>query len=130
MQTVFIVDDHAPVIRVMRLALEAAEFRVVTARDGSECLAALQNEHPDFLVTDIDMPRMSGKELCQEIETQFPGRQFPIVVITSRTELEHRHWTRNIPNLWFMEKPVSVRRLIELIRQLLTPEPENVSVPK
>ena len=74
---------------------------------------------PDFLVTDIDMPRMSGKELCLAIEKQFPDRTFPIVVLTSRTELEHRTWTREIKNLSFMEKPVSVRRLVALVNQTL-----------
>ena len=95
MKRILIVDDHAPVIRV---------------------LARLCAGPPDFLITDIDMPRMSGKELCLAIEEQFPGRTFPIVVLTSRTEMEHRDWTRSIDNLTFMEKPVSVRRLVSHIR--------------
>lgn len=119
MKTVFIVDDHAPVIRVMRIALEAAGYKVESASDGSQCLLSLCSSHPDFLVTDIDMPRMTGKELCLSIERQFPQREFPIVVLTSRTELEHRDWTRSIANLWFMEKPVSVRKLIHLIANTL-----------
>ncbi len=112
MTTVFIVDDHQPVLRVLRIGLEEAGYRVETARNGSECLLKLCEELPDFLVTDIDMPRMSGRELCVAIEERFPDRRFPIVVLTSRTELEHRTWTRDIPNLTFMEKPVSIRRLV------------------
>ena len=119
MKRVLIVDDHAPVIRVMRLGLEEAGFEVETATNGSECLVRLLDGLPDFLVTDIDMPRMSGKELCRAIEEQFPERTFPIVVLTSRTELEHRDWTREIDNLEFMEKPVSVRRLVAHISRCL-----------
>ena len=119
MKRVMIVDDHAPVIRVMRLGLEEAGYEVETASNGSECLVRLLEAQPDFLVTDIDMPRMSGKELCKTIEEQFPDRSFPIVVLTSRTELEHRDWTRDIENLEFMEKPVSVRRLVSLIGRCL-----------
>ena len=122
MKRVMIVDDHAPILRVLRLGIEQAGFEVDTATNGSECLVKLCNATPDFLVTDIDMPRMSGKELCLAIEEQFPGRTFPIVVLTSRTELEHRDWTRNIANLEFMEKPVSVRRLVALIRRCLSGE--------
>ena len=114
-----IVDDHAPVIRVMRLGLEDAGYEVESASNGSECLVRLLEAQPDFLVTDIDMPRMSGKELCKAIEEQFPERTFPIVVLTSRTELEHRDWTREIDNLEFMEKPVSVRRLVAHIGRCL-----------
>lgn len=116
---VFIVDDHAPVIRVMRLGIEQAGFEVESASNGQECLEKLRKDTPAFLVTDIDMPRMTGRELCEAIEKEFPDRAFPIVVLTSRTELEHRDWTRGIENLEFMEKPVSVRRLIAHIRQKL-----------
>jgi len=119
MQRIFIVDDHGPVIRVLRLGLEEAGYEVVSANNGAECLAKLCDRMPDFLVTDVDMPRMSGKELCFAIEKQFPDRTFPIIVLTSRSELEHRDWTRSINNLGFMEKPVSVRRLIATIRGML-----------
>jgi len=115
MKRVLIVDDHMPVIRVMRIGLEQAGYEVDSAADGAECLLKLCESSPDFLVTDIDMPRMSGKELCLAIEKQFPQRDFPIVVLTSRTELEHRDWTSHIENLSFMEKPVSMRRLIAQI---------------
>lgn len=119
MKRVMIVDDHAPVLRVLRLGIEEAGYEVHSANNGSECLAQLCDGLPDFLITDIDMPRMSGKELCAAIEKQFPDRTFPIVVLTSRTEIEHRNWTRDIRNLEFMEKPVSVRRLVSLIDRAL-----------
>ena len=119
MKKVLIVDDHAPVVRVLRLGLEEAGYDVDTANNGSECLVKLCDSLPDFLVTDIDMPRMSGKELCLAIEKQFPDRRFPIVVLTSRTELEHRDWTGGIENLTFMEKPVSIRRMISHVNRCL-----------
>ena len=119
MKRILIVDDHAAVIRVLKLGIEEAGYEVDTASNGSECLVKLCSEHPDFLVTDIDMPRMSGKDLCRAIEAQFPDRTFPIVVLTSRTEMEHRDWTSHIDNLTFMEKPVSVRRLLSHIGKCL-----------
>lgn len=115
MKRILIVDDHAHVIRVLKLGIEDAGYEVDTASNGAACLTKLCVSHPDFMVTDIDMPRMSGKELCKAIEEQFPDRTFPIVVLTSRTEMEHRDWTRAIDNLTFMEKPVSVRRLLSHI---------------
>lgn len=112
MKRILIVDDHAPVLRVLKLGIEDAGYEVDTASNGSECLVKLCECHPDFMVTDIDMPRMTGKELCLAVEKQFPDRAFPIVVLTSRAEMEHREWTQAIDNLTFMEKPVSVRRLL------------------
>ena len=127
MKRVLIVDDHAPVIRVMRMGLEQGGFEVDSASNGAECLLKLCDSPPDFLITDIDMPKMDGKELCLAIEKQFPRRAFPIVVLTSRTEMEHRDWTRGIHDLTFMEKPVSMRRLVAHIsNSLSTPKPEAV----
>ena len=127
MARVMIVDDHAPVLRVLRLGLEQAGHEVETASDGSECLLKLCDGLPDFLVTDIDMPRMTGRELCQAIVSQFPNREFPIVVLTSRTELEHRSWTNDIDNLSFMEKPVSIKRLVAAIADSLGESREAAS---
>lgn len=126
MKKILLVDDQAHVIRVVKLGLEDGGYEVDTASNGSECLVKLCSAHPDFLITDIDMPRMSGKELCQAIEAQFPDRKFPIVVLTSRTEMEHRDWTQAIENLTFMEKPVSVRRLLSHIGKSLT-EPGSLA---
>jgi len=42
-----------------------------------------------------------------------PDRKFLIFVLTSRTEIEHREWSRDIDNLLFLEKPVSIRNLVE-----------------
>lgn len=128
LKKIMIVDDHAPVIRVLRLGIEEAGYGVVSAANGSECLELLSSEYPDVLVTDIDMPRMTGKELCLAIEQRIPDRSFPIVVLTSRTELEHRKWTANIANLIFMEKPVSVRRLVAFINQRLADEDQQAGV--
>lgn len=126
MKRIMVVDDQAAVIRVLRLGIEDAGYEVDSASNGSECLVKLCDGLPDFLVTDIDMPRMNGKELCMAIEKQFPDRSFPIVVLTSRTEMEHRDWTGDIANLNFMEKPVSVRRLVSLIRRSFADEAQAV----
>ncbi len=112
MNRVLIVDDQAPVIRVLRLGLESAGYEVATAANGKQALERIAEQEPDFLVTDIDMPEMTGQELCQEITSSYPDRRFPIVVLTSRTEREHREWTADMSLLSFMEKPVSIRRLV------------------
>lgn len=119
MKRILIVDDQALVLRVVKLGLEGGGYEVDTASNGLECLDRLRESLPDFLVTDIDMPQMTGKELCLAIEQRFPDRAFPIVVLTSRTEMEHREWTGDIANLSFMEKPVSIRRLLSHIGKSL-----------
>ena len=119
MKRILIVDDDPIVIRIMRMGLESAGFTVESATNGADCLLRLSEEVPDFIVTDIEMPEMSGKELCFAIEKQFPSRKFPIVVLTSHTEGKRRDWTSDFPNLQIMEKPVSIVRPLKHINDCL-----------
>ena len=122
MKTILLVDDEPMILRVMRTALEKAGFTVNTAADGIAALEKLSVGHPDILVTDIEMPRMNGRALCEKIQQIIPNREFPIFVSTSLTALEHREWSRKIPNLIFLEKPISIRKLRSAISEYMTQE--------
>lgn len=115
MARIIIVDDEPVVLRVMRLALERAGHVVEACANGHDALEAVCNAQPDALITDIEMPIMSGEELCQELHRLLPERRFPVFVATSLTAIEHRRWSNAIPNLHFLEKPISARRLVALL---------------
>ncbi len=115
MKKIVIADDEPHVLRVLKLSLEKEGYAVETCANGKEALTRLEQEHPDILITDIQMPQMTGEELCKHINAHMPKRKFLIFVLTSRTEIEHREWSRDIDNLLFLEKPVSIRNLLEKI---------------
>lgn len=120
MKTILIVDDEPMVLRVMRQALEKDGFVVRTAFDGSEAMDMIMDSPPDVLISDIDMPKSNGKDLVLNIEASMPERSFPIFITTSLTALEHRDWSRTVPKLVFVEKPISLRKLRAEIQQLLS----------
>ncbi|TDJ23434.1 MAG: response regulator [Gammaproteobacteria bacterium] len=120
MKDILLVDDEPHVIRVMRLSLERAGYTVRQAGNGEQALQEIRNTQPDMLITDIDMPRMTGKELCLTIAQEMPDRSFGIYVLTSRTAQEHREWSAQLPRLRFMEKPVSIRQLLVDLKQEFT----------
>ena len=109
---ILVADDELHMIRVVKLFLERAGYKVDTACNGQEALDSILLDPPDVLLTDIDMPRMSGKQLCMELQKHLPERRFPIFVMTSMTDRENRDWTEKIPNLALLEKPLSMRVLI------------------
>jgi DNA-binding response OmpR family regulator len=125
MKNILIVDDEPHVIRVLNLALSRAGLLVDVAYDGVNALEYLQSHQPDAVITDIDMPRMDGKTLCTRICELFPDREFPIFIMTARAELEHRDWARNIPNMTFMEKPLSIRKLIKALDEHFVVDSEH-----
>jgi DNA-binding response OmpR family regulator len=111
MKRILIVDDEAHMTRVLKLYLERAGYAVETVQNGQVALDSILKSAPDAMVTDIQMPLMTGKELCLTLEEQYPQRTFPIFVMTSMTDREHREWTQKINNLEFLEKPLSMRAL-------------------
>lgn len=113
MNRVLIADDEPHVLRVLKMSLEKEGYAVEVCANGREALEKIQRDPPDVLVTDIQMPLMDGEALCRNIQQTMPQRKFLIFVLTSRTEIEHREWSREIDNLQFLEKPVSIRELTE-----------------
>lgn len=109
----YVVDDELVPLRVVRMALQRAGYEVECFHNGLQALEAIRLVQPDALITDIEMPVMTGEGLCEALANEFPRRTFPIFVVTGVTDLIHRSWSRQIDNLTFVEKPISVRLLIE-----------------
>jgi len=117
MKQILIADDEPHVIRVLQLSLERAGYQIDSVPNGEAALEWIRNSQPDVLITDIEMPRMTGEQLCMQLQKEMPEREFLIFVLTSRTEVEHRQWTRDLANVMFLEKPVSTRKLVEMLNE-------------
>ena len=66
------------------------------------------------------MPKMTGQDLCEEINSQFPESDKTLIVMTSRTDTELREWAKKHNNIIFMEKPLSPRTLVAKLRELVS----------
>ena len=117
MESILIAEDEPHIARLLKLALEKEGYKTTTVHNGVQALDEINRCPPDLLITDIAMPRMDGKELCKNLTDHYPERKFPVFVLSSRTEIEHRKWSREMTNTIFLEKPVSVRKLIKLIKE-------------
>ena len=120
---ILVADDEVHMRRVVTMFLERAGYAVETASNGKEALDAILKRPPDVLLTDINMPQMTGQQLCQELQKQLPERTFPIFVMTSMTERDSRDWQAKIPNSSLLEKPVSMRVLIADLARRFAPVP-------
>lgn len=111
-KSILIVDDEPHVLRVLRLTLEREGYIVSTACDGQHALERLEQELPDALVSDLQMPRCTGRVLCETARKRYPAHPFLILVMTSMTAIEERDWVHRLPNTEFLEKPLSPRQLV------------------
>lgn len=112
MKRILIVDDEPHVSRVLKFTLERAGYAVLTQPDGQAALSSVLAEPPDAMITDIQMPRLSGRDLMKMLQELMPDRPFPVLIMTSMTAREERDWVREIPGVEFLEKPLSPRQLV------------------
>jgi CheY-like chemotaxis protein len=79
---IVVAEDHEDIRYVLQRALERAGHTVVTAVDGVDGLAAVRQHRPAVLVSDLDMPRMNGLDLCRAIRADAALRHIPVVLIS------------------------------------------------
>lgn len=112
-RVVLLVDDEVMIRNLVRLSLQAAGFRVISAADGLEALALSRN-HPeriDVLLTDVDMPKLDGISLAERIKTERPDIR--VVVMSGRLSGPVRV---NDTEITVLGKPFSPQTLVQVIQ--------------
>jgi chemosensory pili system protein ChpA (sensor histidine kinase/response regulator) len=115
---VMVVDDSITVRKVTTRLLERHEMKVVSAKDGVDALAQLQEIIPDIMLLDVEMPRMDGFELATNMRNDERLKNVPIIMITSRTGQKHRDRASSIGVNIYMGKPYTEADLLDNINVL------------
>ncbi len=116
---IMVVDDSITVRKVTERLLKRHNMRCITARDGVDALAMLEEQIPDVMLLDIEMPRMDGFELATHMRNSERFRDVPIIMITSRTGDKHRQRAMDIGVNNYMGKPYTEVDLLENIEGLM-----------
>jgi len=116
---IMVVDDSITVRKVTTRLLERNDFKTVSAKDGVDALAQLQDVKPDVMLLDVEMPRMDGFELATNIRNDEALKNLPIIMITSRTGQKHRDRAMGIGVNVYMGKPYSEGELLDNINNML-----------
>ncbi len=114
-----VVDDSITVRRVTQRFLERNGMRVMTAKDGVEAMALLQEHTPDVLLLDIEMPRMDGYEVAQHVRNDARLADIPIIMITSRVGDKHRARAIELGVDDYLGKPYQESQLLDAIEPLV-----------
>ena len=102
--------------------LERAGFAVITAADGMEGLQVLDETPVDAVITDLEMPRLNGFELIQELRRRAATRDLPIVVLTTRVGAKHLNLARWLGVTDYVAKPVDEPAFLRLMDSVTTPK--------
>ncbi|ETK19599.1 putative sensor kinase/response regulatory fusion protein [Pseudomonas sp. FH4] len=112
---VLVVDDSVTVRKVTSRLLERHGMSVLTAKDGIDAIAVLEEHTPDLMLLDIEMPRMDGFEVAIQVRNDPRLKRLPIIMITSRTGQKHRDRAMAIGVNDYLGKPYQESVLLESI---------------
>jgi len=122
---VMVTDDSVTVRKVTTRLLERSGYEVMTAKDGIDAIAKLEERRPDLMLLDIEMPRMDGFEVASHVRHDSRLKDIPIIMITSRTGEKHRERAFEIGVDRYMGKPFQEGELLETIQELLARQRET-----
>jgi two-component system chemotaxis response regulator CheY len=116
---VMTVDDSATVRQVLQMTLEGAGYEVLQAVDGVDALKKLENETVDMLVTDLNMPRLDGINLIEQIR-QKPGNRFmPIIMLTTEADDNKRQAGKAAGASGWIVKPFKAEQLLNIVKMVM-----------
>ena len=127
---VLVADDEAHIRHIVSLKLENAGYEVITAADGEEALELCASERPDMVITDYQMPYMSGLEFCSKLHCDDRMKDIPTVMLTARGFDISPEQRESAGVSTILAKPFSPREILSIVNELLAgaDEPSTADV--
>jgi chemosensory pili system protein ChpA (sensor histidine kinase/response regulator) len=119
-KTILVVDDSINVRRYLSLTLEKAGYRVEQAKDGREAVdKLLEGLVAQAVICDVEMPRLDGYGVLEEIKERPEFSNLPIAMLTSRSNEKHRKLAFNLGAAAYFSKPYNEQQLLEKLSEIL-----------
>lgn len=116
---ILIVDDDQLMRKLLEYIIKKAGYQVSVADNGSNALKIVKKEKPDLIISDVEMPKMNGLELCQKLKENFDTKLIPIILITSNTQIQDKLCGfRSGADDYFI-KPLHLKNLLTRVKSLL-----------
>jgi DNA-binding response OmpR family regulator len=131
---ILVVDDDLELANLIGYALRQAGYLVVEAADGVAALEAFEREAPALVILDVNLPRLSGLEVCRQIRAGSPAGEgtrtsTPIMMLTVRSAEEDQVQALDLGADDYLTKPFSPRTLLARVRALLRRAGEEKPLP-
>jgi CheY-like chemotaxis protein len=116
---VLIADDEVHIIQVVAIKLKNNGFEVITAENGQKAFELASEQVPDLVITDFQMPVMTGLELIKKLRQNPDTASVPVIMLTARGFAIEDEVRQNLKISECLSKPFSPRELLQNVRQVL-----------
>lgn len=116
---VLVADDEVHIVHVVAIKLRNNGYEVVTASNGAEAFELVCSEKPDIIVTDFQMPLMTGLELIGKIRQNEATKDIPAILLTARSFAIEDEQKQDLQISACLSKPFSPKELLENIEDIL-----------
>ena len=116
---VLVVDDEIHIVHVVAIKLRNNGYEVISAENGAEGFERAREEKPDIIVTDFQMPVMTGLELVEKIRQNEETKDIPVILLTARSFAISEEQEQDLQISGCISKPFSPRELLENIEDIL-----------
>ena len=124
---ILLCDDEPHILRACEIKFARAGFEVVCAYDGEEGWQCVQDQLPDIVVTDCQMPRLNGIGLAERIHNDPRTSHIPVLMLTGkRFELSGQELRDQFNIIALLGKPFSPRDLLSQVEKLLDQQPAEL----
>jgi len=119
-QKILIVEDNPQNMRLIEMILGAKNYALLKAADGEEALNVATREHPDLIMMDIQLPRMSGLEVTRKLREDPAFSHTPIIGVTAYAMKGDREKVLESGCDRYLSKPIHVHELRALVAEMLS----------
>jgi len=116
---VLVVDDEIHIVHVVSIKLRNNGYEVDTASDGAEAFESACRDKPDIIVTDFQMPVMTGLELVEKLRKNETTKDIPVIMLTARGFAVEDEQKEELDISEFLSKPFSPKELLRSIEDIL-----------
>lgn len=116
---VLIADDEIHIIHVVAIKLRNNGYEVVAASNGAEAYELACREKPDIVVTDYQMPLMTGIELIEKLRGGEHTKDIPVILLTARSFAISQEQKQSLKVADCLSKPFSPKELLKTIQDIL-----------
>ncbi|NVJ66400.1 MAG: response regulator [Gammaproteobacteria bacterium] len=114
---VLLVDDDSSIRWVLSKALSNAGFKVVAADNGQDALRLLEKQQPKVMITDVQMPGMSGLELLETSKNRYP--QLPVIIITANADTQMAVESHQTGAFDYLPKPFDLNQAVSICQKAI-----------